>query len=318
MRTTRRIPSVLCLLAGASGMEGADAIRFDSDQIGKTPSGWTITMTHGGGAPNWSVTRDETAPSPPNVLEQLASDATSSRFPLAILDGFDAVDGSVRVKFKAVSGKGDQAAGLVWRYRDADNYYIARANALENNVVLYKVEKGQRTAIAPKGTPPNTYGVKHAVPSGTWRELSVGFHGNLFTVSFNGQKLLDAEDSTFTESGKVGLWTKADSVPYFDDFLYGKKGVRLSRMPNCLRCLRIDRHHHKPGRFFAHHRSHSRYSHRPRCTGSPALPTGRAPRMSLLTRPDPLCSSEMAHPREWICRISASGNAITVDGTDGT
>jgi hypothetical protein len=223
MRTTRRIPSVLCLLAGASGMEGADAIRFDSDQIGKTPSGWTITMTHGGGAPNWSVTRDETAPSPPNVLAQLSTDATSSRFPLAILDGFDAVDGSVRVKFKAVSGKGDQAAGLVWRYRDADNYYIARANALENNVVLYKVEKGQRTAIAPKGTPPNTYGVKHAVPSGTWRELSVEFHGNLFTVSFNGQKLFDAEDSTFTESGKVGLWTKADSVTYFDDFLYDKK-----------------------------------------------------------------------------------------------
>ena len=223
MRTTTPILPVLCALVGVGGMEGADTIRFDSDSTGKAPSGWSIAMTHAGGAPNWSVIRDETAPSPPNVLAQLSNDPASARFPLAILDGFDAVDGAVRVKFKTVSGKGDQAAGLVWRYRDADNYYIARANALENNVVLYKVEKGQRTALAPKGTPPNTYGVKHTVPSGTWCELSVEFRGNLFTVGFNGQKLFDVEDATFTESGKVGLWTKADSVTYFDDFLYDKK-----------------------------------------------------------------------------------------------
>jgi hypothetical protein len=222
----KRILQVLCVLACVTGLAGAETVRFDRDQAGRTPSGWTITMTHQGGAPNWSVTRDETAPSPPNVLAQLSSDATSSRFPLAIFDGFDTVDGSVRVKFKAVSGKGDQAAGLVWRYRDADNYYIARANALENNVVLYKVEKGQRTALAPKGSPPKTYGVKHTVPSGTWCKLAVEFRGNQFTVSSDGQKLFDVEDSTFAEGGKVGLWTKADSVTYFDDFSYGIKAPR--------------------------------------------------------------------------------------------
>lgn len=220
---TQRISLFACIAAVAMIAAEADTIRFDRDVPGALPSGWTVAMTHAGGAPKWSVIRDETAPSLPNVLAQLSNEATSSRFPLAILDGFIAVDGSVRVKFKAVSGKEDQAAGIVWRFRDTDNYYLARANALENNVVLYKVEKGKRTAITPKGTSPGTYGVKHAVPSGIWCELAVDFRGNLFTVMFNGQKLLDVEDSTFTEAGKVGLWTKADSVTYFDDFSYVRR-----------------------------------------------------------------------------------------------
>ena len=116
------------------------------------------------------------------------------------------------------SGSADQASGLVWRYKDPDNYYIVRANALEDNVVLYKVEKGVRIALAPKGTPSKTYGVKHRVPKQTWSTLSVAFQGNVFTVRFDGQRLFDVEDSTFTAAGKVGLWTKADSVTYFDDF----------------------------------------------------------------------------------------------------
>ena len=121
-------------------------------------------------------------------------------------------------RLKAISGGADQAAGLIWRYKDPDNYYIVRANALEDNVVLYKVENGQRIALAPKGTPSKTYGVKHKVPKLTWNTLSVSFQGNRFTVSFGGQKLFDVEDSTFAAGGKVGLWTKADSVTYFDDF----------------------------------------------------------------------------------------------------
>jgi len=119
--------------------------------------------------------------------------------------------------------KKTKRAGIVWRFRDADNYYLARANALEDNIVLYKVEKGRRTAIAPKGTPVHTYGVKHAVPSGTWRELAVEFRGNVFKVVFNGQELFEVEDSTSAEEGKVGLWTKADSVTYFDDFSFERK-----------------------------------------------------------------------------------------------
>src|ERR1700676_2649030 len=136
----------------------------------------------------------------------------------SIWDRISIKDGTLTVKFKAISGSVDQGAGLVWRYLDANNYYIVRANALEDNVVLYKVQNGQRVSLAPKGAVSNSYGVKHRVPKQTWSILRVDFHGNLFTVSVDSQKLFDVEDSTFTEAGKTGLWTKSDSVIYFDDF----------------------------------------------------------------------------------------------------
>jgi hypothetical protein len=112
---------------------------------------------------------------------------------------------------------------MVWRYRDPNNYYITRANALENNLVLYKVQDGERRSLAPKGQPSRAYGVKHPVPSGKWNELRVKFQGSLMTVFFNGQQLFEVEDSTFSDAGKVGLWTKADSVTYFDDFRFSGK-----------------------------------------------------------------------------------------------
>lgn len=195
-----------------------EIINFDSAKPGTVPAEWSVAMTHAGGAPKWEVRADDTAPSKPNVFAQVSSDKTDGRFPLAILDHSAFKDGTLSVKFKAVAGAGDRAAGIVWRYRDPNNYYIVRANALENNVVLYKVENGKRTALAPKGTPPRTYGVKHKVPSGTWSTLRLSAQGNLFSVYFNGEKLFDVEDATFKDAGKAGLWTKADSVTYFDDF----------------------------------------------------------------------------------------------------
>ncbi len=196
----------------------AEVINFDSAQPGSAPPGWTVAMTHTGGAPKWEVLKDPSAPSKPNVLAQTSSDPTDGRFPLAILDTANFQNGELTVKIKAISGKVDQGAGLVWRYRDPNNYYVVRANALEDNVVLYKVQNGRRSSIAPKGTPSGTYGMKRKVPAKTWNTLRVTFNGPLFTVYFNGEKLFDVEDSTFRESGKAGLWTKADSVIYFDDF----------------------------------------------------------------------------------------------------
>jgi hypothetical protein len=195
-----------------------EIINFDSAQPGSVPAGWTVAMTHNGGAPKWEVLKDDTAPSKPNVLAQTSNDPTDGRFPLAILDQSNFKDGDLTVKTKAIAGKVDQGAGLVWRYRDPNNYYLVRANALENNVVLYKVLNGRRSSIAPKGKPAGTYGVNHKVPGKTWNTLRVTFSGSLFTVYFNGEKMFDVEDSTFTTAGKVGLWTKADSVMYFDDF----------------------------------------------------------------------------------------------------
>jgi hypothetical protein len=195
----------------------AQTLNFDQARIGSVPAGWTIAMTHEGGAPKWEVIKDDSAPSKPNVLAQVSTDRTAGRFPLAIWDRASLKDGRVTLKFKAISGSVDQGAGLIWRYRDPNNYYIVRANTLEDNVVLYKVQDGERVSLAPRDAVSNAYGVKHKVPKQTWTSLSVGFRGNLFTVSLDGEKLFDVEDPTFTGAGKTGLWTKADSVIYFDD-----------------------------------------------------------------------------------------------------
>lgn len=204
----------------------AQTITFDRAPTGSVPDGWTVAMTHQGGAPKWEVLKDDSAPSKPNVFAQVSTDRTAGRFPLAIWERGNLKDGAVSVKFKSVSGAVDQAAGLVWRYRDANNYYIVRANALEDNVVLYKVQNGERVSLAAKGAVSNTYGVKHKVPKKTWATLGVSFHGNLFTVSLDREKLFDVEDSTFVGTGQTGLWTKADSVTYFDDFQVVDEGKK--------------------------------------------------------------------------------------------
>ena len=196
----------------------AQVIHFDDSPVSTLPSGWSAGMTHKGGAPKWEVVRDPSAPSQPNVLAQTSKDSTGGRFPFAVYNGATFKDGSVSVRFKAVSGGVDQAAGLIWRFRDADNYYIVRGNALEDNIVLYKVEKGERISLAPKGLPSRTYGVNHKVPKQTWNTMKVEFKGSIFTVFFDGQKIMEVVDSTFAEAGKAGVWTKADSVTYFDDF----------------------------------------------------------------------------------------------------
>jgi hypothetical protein len=152
------------------------------------------------------------------VLAQLSRDVAAGRFPLAIWNGAAFRNGEVSAAFKTVDGGIDRAAGIVWRYQDPNNYYIVRANALENNIVLYKVEAGVRLSIAPKGLPSRSYGVKHEIPGGRWNTLRVVFKDSLFTVFLNGDRLFDAEDRTFNQPGKTGLWTKADSVTYFADF----------------------------------------------------------------------------------------------------
>jgi 3-keto-disaccharide hydrolase len=190
--------------------------NFDNDQAGALPVKFHSALTGSGAPGQWAVTADSSAPSQPNVLAQTSADKTSYRFPLAIADEGSFRDLDLSVRFKTISGRVDQAAGVVWRLKDANNYYIVRANALEGNVVLYKVESGKRTDLPLKGEG-RTYGKKTGVPSGKWNELRVTAVGNLFEVHLNGQKLYVVEDSTFPEGGKVGLWTKADSVTHFDD-----------------------------------------------------------------------------------------------------
>jgi hypothetical protein len=167
----------------------------------------------------WQVRADD--PERKNVLAQLDPDPTQVRFPVAVVDAVVAADVDVSVRYKPISGKVDMAAGLIWRYQDPDNYYIARANALEDNVVLYKVEKGRRIDL-PLVDAGRTYGTKTPVPKNQWSTLRIVADGNLFTVFNNGQELFKVRDETFKNAGKVGVWTKADSVTYFDDLIISK------------------------------------------------------------------------------------------------
>jgi len=182
--------------------------NFDGDAAGQMPARFHSARTGQGSESKWAVMADPSAPSKPNVVGQTSTDKTDYRFPLLIADEGSFRDLDISVKFKAVSGSVDQAGGLVFRLKDADNYYVVRANALEDNYRLYHVVNGRRVQFA---------GANFKVSSGAWHELRVELNGNKFTCYFDGAKKIEASDETFKDAGKIGLWTKADSVTYFDD-----------------------------------------------------------------------------------------------------
>jgi len=215
--TVRRVPVLAAMLALImKGHAMAETLDFDDGAAGRPPQGWTLAAT-GKGQPKWTIEPEATAPSKPNVLKQ----SGTATFPVALKNGTAIRDGFVEVKFKAIDGAEDRAAGLIWRAKDADNYYVVRANALEDNVVLYKTVNGVRSPLDIVGRK-GGYGIDVAVPANTWHSLRIDFRGSRFRVSFNGKQLFEVEDSTFTDAGKVGLWTKADSVTLFDEVTYGE------------------------------------------------------------------------------------------------
>ena len=179
---------------------------FDATKPGSLPPGWVCGVT-GKGAPQWSVEADASAPSAPQVLQQ----SGSGTFPWCVKKDVSLADGRVEVKLKPLRGKQDQAGGVVWRWKDGDNYYVARANALENNVSLYYTEKGRRNTLQ--------Y-VDASVPANTWHTLTVEFSATRIRVALNGKVYIELDDSHIRGAGAVGVWTKADSVTAFDDFHY--------------------------------------------------------------------------------------------------
>jgi hypothetical protein len=209
----------VAMLAVLLLMEAAMAgkVSFDADAVGSTPAGWTSAKT-GTGDPKWTVEEDSTAPSKSKVLKQSGRAA----YPLLLKSGTSIKNGFVEVRFKAISGSEDRAAGIVWRAKDADNYYVVRANALEDNVVLYKTVNGRRSSLDIVGRK-GGYGVKAPVPANRWHTLRVEFADARFNVVFNGTRVFAVDDTTFGEAGMIGLWTKADSVTVFDDFTYEEK-----------------------------------------------------------------------------------------------
>jgi hypothetical protein len=205
----KTIPTFALLIGVVCSSALAGTVNFDDLKTEAPPPGWTATRT-GTGDAKWQVVADNSAPSKPNVLKQ-SGEAT---YPVCFKNDTSLKDGFVAVKFKPVSGKEDQAGGVIWRCQDADNYYIARANALEDNITIYHTIKGKRVSFK---------NVDTKVAPGIWHSLRVEFEGNKFAVIFDGKKVIDATDDSFTEAGKVGVWTKADSVTLFDDFSYGSK-----------------------------------------------------------------------------------------------
>ena len=197
------------MFVSSSSVAFSQGVNFDDLKPGAPPPGWTATKT-GKGEPKWTIEAEDSAPSRPNVLKQ-SGEAT---FPLCIREGVTLKDGFVQTKFKPIGGKVDQAGGLIWRCQDADNYYVARANALEDNVTIYHTVKGKRVSFK---------NVDTKVAPNIWHTLRVDFAGDQFVVTFDGKKVIEAVDSTFGEAGRIGVWTKADSVTLFDDFAWGAK-----------------------------------------------------------------------------------------------
>jgi hypothetical protein len=191
-------------------------INFDKATPGETPPGWSCLTNHGT-ATKWAVVRDATAPTPPYVFAQISNN-DNTQFPVAILDKPVFPNGEISVRLKPVAGKTEQVGGLVWRFRDPNHYYLVRANARENTVALYRVEAGEWKPLRPKGAVPNVWAVKHTVPANSWSILKVVFRGPVFSIYFNHRRLFQVEDRSYQGAGKVGLWTRADSVTYFDDF----------------------------------------------------------------------------------------------------
>jgi hypothetical protein len=193
------------LLVAGSSM--GQTLNFDTDAPGVLPAAWEQGVT-GRGTPRWVVRQDPSAPSAPNVLQQ----SGTGTFPWCVLRGSSVENGFIEVKFKPLEGREDQAGGVVWRWKDGDNYYVARANALENNVSLYYTASGRRNTLKYVDAP---------VPRNVWHTLRVEFAGSQIRVALDGKTYIDFKDSHIGGAGSVGLWTKADSVTSFDDFTYG-------------------------------------------------------------------------------------------------
>ena len=200
-------PSIIGAAAAAFAATAvAQTLDFSADPVGAPPAGWTCGVT-GRGSPKWAVTAD------PEGKGNLLMQSGSGTFPWCVRSGTAVADGSVETTFKPISGREDRAGGVVWRWKDGDKYYVARANALEDNVSLYYTERGSRKTLKYADAP---------VAPGVWHKLRVDFAGTRITVSLDGKRYIEMDDAHIAGSGAVGVWTKADSVTAFKEFSYSQ------------------------------------------------------------------------------------------------
>jgi hypothetical protein len=209
MRTRPLLVPVLLSFAVLAGSAEPVKRDFESEAVGAPPVGFDFARTGGGAEGQW-VVRVEKGATTNHVLVQESADPTDYRFPLAVLKQGIYKDVVLGVRARPLSGKVDQGFGLVWRYRDANNYYVTRCNADEDNCTIYHTIAGQRRPFLSKSV---------KVAKNTWHTLKLEASDDRFVVTFDGSVVLDARDASFKEAGKVGLWTKADSVIEFDDLM---------------------------------------------------------------------------------------------------
>jgi hypothetical protein len=189
--------------------DNAPRVRFTKDELGKVPAGWKAARTGKGEGSVWKVVADDSAPSKSGFVLAQTAESPGGLFNLCVAEDGTFKDVEVQVAFKAVRGKADQGGGIAWRYQDANNYYLARMNPLEDNYRVYKVVAGKRIQLGTKED------VK--VPSGEWHVLKIKQTGEQIECWLDGKIYLEVKDDTITKAGQVGLWTKADAQTYFDD-----------------------------------------------------------------------------------------------------
>ena len=202
---------IFAIVAIAGIVFGDEPRPFDHDledaEVGKLPLGWISDKTGNGQKGIWRVLEDESAPRGPKVLAQV-SPSPKYLFNLCLIDNSIFLNGEISVAFKALGGENDQGGGIVWRYVDSNNYYLARVNPLESNFRLYKVVAGRRIQIATKE------GVNCA--ANEWHTLTIHHLDTEIVCLLDGEKHLEATDTMYKKPGKVGLWTKSDAQTFFD------------------------------------------------------------------------------------------------------
>jgi hypothetical protein len=206
-------PFATCLVLFGNFLMTADepkSIRwnFEEAEVGKFPAGWSAAKTGDGPGSVWKILEDPSAPRGPKVLAQTSSEGPKALFNLCVANETNFSDVDVSVAIKPREGEVDQGGGLVWRYKDANNYYIARINPLEDNFRVYKVVAGKRIQLG---------SAEVEAPAGKWHTLWIVHKGDHIQCSLNGKLHLDVKDDSFKDAGKIGLWTKADAVSSFDD-----------------------------------------------------------------------------------------------------
>ncbi len=189
--------------------EKSRTFRFSKDDVDKIPAGWKAAQTGKGEGSVWKVVEDETAPSKTGYALAQTAESPNALYNICVAEDTKYKDVEISVAFKAIRGKKDQGGGLVWRYQDNNNYYIARMNPLEDNFRVYKVVAGKRTQLETKE------GLE--IKAGEWHSIQIEHEGDHIVCCLDHKKHLDVKDDTFKKAGKIGLWSKADAQTYFDD-----------------------------------------------------------------------------------------------------